>query len=159
VVDAATLAEFAMTELALPTPAIEMNPDGEQVVQLPSWLWIDPGQWQPRRATASAGPVSSTVTADPVRVVWEMGTGDTVTCDGPGRPYRERFAETPEATDCKYTYRQSSAAQPDAAFAVTATIQWAASWAGSDGSGGDLGVVTSTATASVPVAELQALVQ
>ena len=158
-VDAATLAEFAMTELALPTPAVRMNPDGEQVVQLPSWLWIDAGQWRPRQATAAAGPVTSTVTADPVRVVWDMGTGDQVACDGPGRPYRERFAETPEATDCTYTYERSSAGEPDAAFDVTATIEWAVSWAGSDGTGGDLGVVTSSSTSSVRVAELQALVQ
>jgi hypothetical protein len=155
----ATLAQFAKAGLVLPQPAVRLNPDGDQIVQLPSWLWVDPAQWQPRSATATAGPVSATVTAEPQRVTWNMGTGDTVVCDGPGRVYAPRFAETPEASDCTYTYRRSSAGQPGASYRVTATIEWAVTWSGSDGDGGDLGELTTSAVDDVRVAEVQALLQ
>lgn len=158
-VSSAMLAEFALAELTLPAPLIGMSPDDDHVVQLPSWMWIDRSQWGPQDRTAAAGPVSATVTARPIRVEWDMGNGSVVTCDGPGRVYRPQFAGQPEATDCKYTYRHSSAGQPDEAYDVTATVVWDASWTGSDGDGGALGELTSQATEAVRVAEVQALVQ
>lgn len=159
VVSSAMLLDAAWAELSAPMPSLHLNPEGDQIVQLPSWLWIDPDQWAPVSATATAGAVSATVTASPARVLWSMGNGDVVTCDGPGRVYAPRFAESPEATDCKYTYRHSSADQPGESYGVTATIEWEASWSGSDGDGGDLGVLTTTAVDDVRVAELQALTQ
>jgi hypothetical protein len=159
VVSSATLAQFALADLSLPSPVIGMSPDGDQITQLASWMWIDRAQWNPRDRTATAGPVSATVTASPVRVEWNMGNGDAVTCDGPGRIYQERFAGQPEATDCRYTYRHSSAGQPGTAYDVTATVVWRARWSGSDGASGDLGELTSQTTQPVRVAEVQALVQ
>jgi len=158
-ITSAMLVQEAMRRLAPPAPAVNLNPEGDQLVQLPSWLWLDSGQWVTRRATASAGGVSATVVADPQRVLWDMGNGDTVTCDGPGRPYAAEFAESPEATECRYTYRHSSASQPGASFEVTATIRWAASWSGSDGDGGDLGFLSTSASVPIRVQEAQALVQ
>jgi hypothetical protein len=158
-VSSAMLAEFALADLTLPSPLIGMSPDGDQITQLASWLWVDRAQWTPRDRTANAGPVSATVTATPVRVEWDMGNGKVLTCDGPGRAYRPRFAGQPGATDCKYTYRHSSAGQPNEVYDVTATIVWRASWSGSDGDGGALGELTSQTTESVRVAEVQALVQ
>lgn len=158
-ISSATLAQFAAADLRLPAPTIGMSPDGDHVTQLPSWLWIDRGQWSARDRTATAGPVSATVTATPVRVDWDMGNGDTVTCDGPGRVYERRFAGRPEATDCRYTYRHSSATRAGAPFTVVATVVWDVSWTGSDGAGGALGELTSTATRPVVVGEVQALVQ
>lgn len=158
-VSSALLAQFALADLTLPSPSIGMSPDGDQVVQLASWMWVDRTQWGSRDRTANAGPVSATVTAAPVRVEWDMGNGKVVTCNGPGRVYAPRFAGRPDATDCKYTYRHSSAGQPDESYDVTATVVWRASWTGSDGDGGALGELTSQATDSVRVAEVQALVQ
>lgn len=160
VVDPRILAERAAAALDLPSPRIRMSPDGDQITQLPSWLWIARGQWEPRRVSASAGPVTSTVTARPSRVVWDMGNGDRVTCDGPGRPYARRFAGRPEATDCRYTYRHSSAGQPSEAYSMTVTVEWDLSWtaAGAPG-GGSLGAVPTSTTRAVRVAEVQALVQ
>jgi hypothetical protein len=158
-VSSATLAEFALAELTLPAPAIGMSPTGDQITQLPSWMWIDRGQWGPQDRTATAGPVSATVSASPVRVEWDMGNGDAVTCRGPGRVYEKRFAGRPEATDCRYTYRHSSASQPGEVYDVTATVVWTATWSGSDGNGGDLGELTSQTSQPVRVAEVQALVQ
>lgn len=160
VVDPRILAERAAAALDLPTPVIRMSPSGDQVAQLPSWLWIGGGRWQPQQVSASAGPVTSTVTARPSRVVWDMGNGDRVVCDGPGRPYQPRFAGRPDATDCRYTYRNGSASQPGAAYQVTATVDWRLSWSatGAPG-GGSLGVVPMSTTRSVRVSEVQALVQ
>jgi len=158
-VSSAILAEFAFAELTLPTPTIGMSPAGDQITQLPSWMWIDRSAWGSHDRTATAGPVSATVTASPVRVEWDMGNGDAVACSGPGRVYGKRFAGRPEATDCRYTYRHSSAIQPGEAYNVTATVVWTATWSGSDGNGGDLGELTSQTTQPVRVAEVQALVQ
>ena len=158
-VSSATLAEFALADMSLPSPAIGMSPDGDHITQLASWLWVDRGQWTAQDRTATAGPVSATVSATPVRVEWDMGNGDAVTCGGPGRVYEKRFAGRPAATDCRYTYRHSSAGRPAESYDVTATVVWAATWSGSDGDGGDLGELTSQATEPVRVAEVQALVQ
>src|SRR5437588_771114 len=72
-----------------PPPTVNLNPAAtqDQLVELPTWLWIDPNQWRPVSATATAGPVSSTVTATPKHVVWKMGDGFSVICNGPGTPY------------------------------------------------------------------------
>lgn len=160
VIDPRMLAERAAAALDLPTPAIHMSPQQDQVVNLASWLWISDDQWQPRQASASAGPVTSTVTAAPAGVTWDMGNGDEVDCDGPGTPYRAQYVGRPDASDCTYTYRHSSAGQPDEAYQVTATINWNLTWTatGAPG-GGDLGTVPMTATQPVRVTEIQALVQ
>ena len=93
------------------------------------------------------------------RVEWDMGDGEIVTCDGPGRVYERRFAERPDATDCSHTYRHSSSTQPDHAYPITATIAWDVSWTGSDGDGGGFGELMSTTSRAVRVREAQALVQ
>lgn len=159
VIDPMALARHAADELMLAEPVVRLNPAGDQIVQLPSWLWLE-GGWTEQSASASAGPVTSTVTATPMQVRWSMGNGEQVLCDGPGRRYEPRFAETPEATDCKYTYRHSSAEQPGDAYQVTATVEWSLTWTaiGAPG-GGDLGAMERSTVLPVRVAELQALVQ
>ena len=160
VIDPRALAERAAAALRLPAPLIRTSPAGDHITQLPSWLWISAEQWEPRQVAASAGPVTSTVTATPASVTWDMGNGDRIACDGPGRPYQERFAGTPEATDCRYTYRHSSANQPGAAYDLTATINWDLTWTATGAAGGgDLGTVPMSATQPVRVSEVQALVQ
>jgi len=159
VIDPALLAEEARNRLTLDDPVVRLNPAEDQVVQLTSWLWLE-GGWAEQSASASAGPVTSTVTATPQRVRWSMGDGEEVVCDGPGTPYEPRFADTPAATDCSYTYRHSSAGQPGDAYPVTVTVEYGLTWAaaGAPG-GGDLGVVEQSSTLPVRVSELQALVQ
>jgi hypothetical protein len=160
VADPRVLAERAAAVLELPAPAMRMSPARDQVVRLPSWLWISVEQWEPRQVSATAGPVTATVTATPVRVTWDMGNGDRVLCDGPGTPYEERYAGQPDATDCRYTYRHSSAGQPDEAYQVTATVDWGLTWSASGASGGgSLGSVPMSSTRAVRVTEIQALVQ
>ncbi len=89
VVDPGQLAHEALASRPLPAPQITMAPAPAipQLVNLATYLWIPADQWQPETVSASAGDVTSTVTATPTRVIWDMGQGDTVVCDGPGVPY------------------------------------------------------------------------
>jgi hypothetical protein len=154
------LAEEALERTPLPEPVIEMAPRPEftQLVNLPVFLWLGPESWKTFTASASAGPVTSTVTATPKRVIWDMGTGDTVVCDGPGLPYDPALSDEANPSTCRYTYRRSSAGQPDQAFVVTATLEWETTWSvtGAAGGGG-LGTVARSSSTKVTVAELQAL--
>lgn len=131
----AVVAEQAVRRLGLASPVIAMAPPAgdAQLVGVATWLWIDPGAWRTLSASAAAGPVTTTATATPTKVLWDLGDGDTVTCDGPGTPYDP---STPNATtDCSYTW-------PDpGSFTVTATVYWSVTWTATGATGGgNLGV-------------------
>lgn len=154
------LATQAIQRTPLPAPQIAMSPGGSipLLVNLPTFLWIDPAQWRPQTASASAGGVTSTVTATPERVVWDMGQGDSVTCDGPGIPYVPSLPDDAQPSTCKFTYPASSARTGDRTFTVRATIEYHVTWTASGAAGGgDLGISRRSSTISVRVAELQAL--
>jgi hypothetical protein len=110
-------------------------------------------------ASASAGPVTSTVSVSPVSVTWTMGDGGSVTCDGPGVAYdpsRPFASQVPPP--CGYVYRSSSAGQPGLQFPVTATVHYQATWTvtGAAG-GGSLGPVDRSVSLPVSVGEIEAL--
>lgn len=158
--DPVALREQAVDRLALPQPQGELNPPDDQVVHLESWLWIASTIWTSLSRSVTAGGVTVTVTATPTRVLWDMGNGDVVVCDGPGTPYETSRPAEEQATDCSYTYRHTSAGQPGDAYQVTATVEWDASWTvtGAAGGGALPAMATSSVTA-VRVAEMQALNQ
>ncbi len=159
-VDPLVLARRARDRVAVPEPAVHLSPaaDRNQVVNLPTLLWIDPSQWQPVTASASAGGVTATVAARPVSVEWDMGNGDILTCPGPGTPYQ--VGSPPTEAACQYTYRRSSASAPGGAFTVTATTVWEVAW-DADGAagGGSLGTSRRSTSFPVRVAEIQAVNQ
>jgi hypothetical protein len=160
VADPGDLAEEAMERTPLPDPTIGMAPAPHipQLVNLETFLWIPAEQWKPFTASASAGPVTSTVTATPKRVIWDMGQGDTVVCDGPGHPYNPALSDEANPSTCRFTYRTSSAGQPDEKFTVTATMEWETTWTVSGAAGGGgLGTLRRSSSVSVKVAELQGL--
>lgn len=158
------LAQEALDRTPLPEPTINMAPRPEipQLVNMPTFLWVPADQWKPFTASATAGPVTSTVAAVPKRVIWDMGwdpgQADEVTCDGPGLPYDPSLSDAANPSTCRYTYPRSSAGQPGQAFTVTATVEWDTTWTvtGAAGGGG-LGTVSRSSSTSVKVAELQAL--
>ena len=152
------LAHQAVSHLALPALTIRMAPptDRDQLVGLASWLWVT--GWQSHSASATAGPVSATVTAVPVEVIWDLA-GHQVTCSGAGTAYQPNMPAANQHTSCSYTWTQSSAGQPGGTFPVTATVYWQVTWAarGAPG-GGSLGQVPGPpARAAVAVAEAQAI--
>src|SRR5437764_4968337 len=62
--DPRDLAVMARSRLPLPLPEARMNPQGDQTVNLETWLWVDNWQTQTRSATASGA--TSAVAATPV---------------------------------------------------------------------------------------------
>jgi hypothetical protein len=159
-VDPMELATDALHRTPLPEPEISMSPspDIPQLVNLTTYLWLPAEQWQPATASASAGGVTSTVTATPMRVIWDMGQGESVTCDGPGVPYQPGLPDDRQPSKCHFTYRRSSAGQPGQAYTVTATVEWETNWtvSGAPG-GGSLGTVSQSSSTSVQVAEIQTI--
>jgi len=122
---AAQLARQAYRYLPLPAPQVRLNPPAgaDQLVNLPTWLWVAPATWGSRSATASVPGLSATVTAVPVSVTWQMGDGGRVTCRGPGTPYDPARPEASQHPSCSYTYRHAADA-----VAVTATTTWRVTW-------------------------------
>jgi hypothetical protein len=159
-VDPLILAQEARNQLVLPSPTIHTAPpSGRLVVQWQTWLWMDPGAWGPLSATASAGSVSATVTARPVRVRWDMGDGQVIVCDSPGTAWQPGVPAAQQHPSCSYVYRRSSAGQPNNSYVIRTSIDWSTSWvaAGAPG-GGVLDPAVTTGSLPVQVVEVQALV-
>lgn len=150
------VAQLAYNQLRLPAPDIRTNPAGRHLVNLPSWLWLTRSSWAPVSATASVPGVSVTATAEPESVRWQLGDGATVTCEGPGTPYRAGTDPRASSPNCGHTYRRSSLGEPDDRFAVSAMATWTVRWSGAGRSGTFPGLTTTQETSFV-VAESQAV--
>jgi hypothetical protein len=150
------LARQAYASFKLSAPIPQMAPQSDKlVVQFPTWLWV--GGWKAQTATASVPGLSATVTAAPTKAVWNLGDGGSVTCKGPGTPYDPSRPADQQSTDCSYTYQQSSAGQPGDAYQGSVTVSYGATWTATDGSGGNLGLLTTTAPFTARVGEIQAI--
>lgn len=144
---AATLAQQALAKLQLPTMTAASNGGASQTsyVGVPTWLWIEGAEWHALSATAAVGRRSVTLVATPTAVTWAMGDGSSTSCAGPGEPYSAVAADDPP---CGYTYRVSSADQPqsgpsanDRHFTVQGSVDFALHWTCSgscDQAAGDL---------------------
>ncbi|HET7486519.1 MAG TPA: hypothetical protein VFJ85_01225 [Acidimicrobiales bacterium] len=141
----------------LPVPGIRTSPPtgADQLVNLPTWMWLE--NWAPASATATEGGLTVTVTATPKRVVWRMGAGDPVVC-GAGRAWNPALREEQQSSDCTFTYRASSANQPDLMYRASATMVFDISWSATNGESGSLGQASTTTDFRMRVAEGQALV-
>jgi hypothetical protein len=97
-VDPAVLAQMASDWLEFPLPAGETSPPlaTGTVAQLPTYLAID--NWAAVSRTATAGPVSATVTATPVRQTWTVDGAVVAECDRPGVLLEAGAAAPPEAS-------------------------------------------------------------
>jgi hypothetical protein len=156
VVDPRDLAMMARSRLPLPLPAARMSPDGEQTVNLETWLWVD--NWQTQTRSATAGGVTSVVVATPVEQRWTFGSpSEREVCGDAGAPYDLSKQPSEQSTECSYTFRHSSAGQPGDAYRVTVTLVWHVTWTSNIGASGDLGFVSRTTTIPTRVAEHQAL--
>jgi hypothetical protein len=157
----AALAQLARRYLPLPPPSIQLNPPAgrDHLVNLESWLWVDPATWGQRSATASVPNESATVVATPVSVTWKLGDGGQVTCQGPGVPYDMTRPPASQRTTCAYTYQRSSAGRPGDRYTVSATTTWSLSWTatGVVATSGTLPALLRTSTTTVRVAEAQAI--
>jgi hypothetical protein len=153
---ALALMNLHMFELGI-TP--KPGPQYMGYVGLPTWLWVadqSPNTWGPISRSVSAGGITVTATAKVDRVVWEMGDGQTVTCDSAGTPYRPAYGDS-DSPDCGYRYTRSSADQPHNAYTVTATAYWVVNWSGA-GASGQI-PLDFTDSAQIRIGEAQALGQ
>lgn len=166
-VDLAEVAADAYAFLPIPTAAIGVNPPGSSsvpaLVNLETWLWVDPLAWAPQRSEVEVccPVVVVSVEAIPERVSFATGDGGTVTCEGPGTPFDPSQADSAQHSDCAHSYTRSSASQPAQRYTVTARVQWSASWAvsGAAPAGGGPLPAVQQATTPVPlrVGEIQSL--
>lgn len=144
-------AAYASLRLAHPTPATSPPLGADQLVGLPTWLWVDPVAWQPVSATASALGLSVTVRSEPTSVRWDLGDGGTVTCDGPGTPYDPSRPAADQRTDCSHVF------QDRGRYDATATIVWRNSCSTSTGAACSLPTTARTTSFPVTVVERQAV--
>lgn len=166
----------------LPVPVIGTSPSevggiaDSTVVNLATWLWVDPPGWRTQSAVASGGGYVATVWAVPVSARWlaawnfpssaddpEGGTtfGPEIldqTCAGPGAVYNPLIQD--ETTDCSFDFTQSSFGTDQT---LEAAVTWEVSWALSDGAGtvggeGSLGTVVMTARRPLRVLQVEAVI-
>jgi hypothetical protein len=149
------VAEMARRQLHPPAPSIATNPVGEQLVNVPTWLWLS-SRWEPVSSTASVPGTSVTAVATPTAVDWSMGDGTTITCHGPGTPFPSDRDPTAASPTCGHTYRQSSVDQPRQEFQVSAAVHWTVRWSGA-GREGVFPDMTTTSHTAFRVAESHAL--
>jgi hypothetical protein len=154
------LAQRAYRFLPLPAPIIRTNPPPtrEQLVNLPTLLWVGQASWGARTATASVPGLAVTVTAVPVTVTWRMGEGGVVVCRGPGTRFDPAADQPAQPGACSYTYRRSSAGAPAGRFTVTATTTWRITWtAVGAADAGILPPLSRSSQTALRVAEVQAI--
>lgn len=156
------------SRLARPKVSMAPPPDAG-VVNVSSWLWIDPVLWVPVSVFAwipgDSGPIWARTTATPVSITFTTQDDGTasgsrtgrVTCTGPGRRWQSSDGDNARS-GCMYTYRHSSISRPTGRFDARLDVQWRVSWTSSGGGGGSLPAEQTTTSMTVRVDELQALV-
>ncbi|MGW7294700.1 hypothetical protein ACWGIB_20205 [Streptomyces xiamenensis] len=168
IVNISTLAELAYERVRVPDTDIQLNPDGDQTVNLATWVWLDQAAFEPVSVTASLDDYGlwATTTATPTTLTIEPGTSDArlhpasgecaVGGDGSiGEPYsRGRSGEEPP---CGVTYLRATHAT--GSYGLTASLTWEISWEGSDGSGASLPSGVFETTHEITVSEVQAIVR
>lgn len=154
-----TAAAIAVEDLPLPNPDVATNPDAgnDQLVGVPTWLWVK--NWQPLSVTAAVPGTTAELVATPRSMRYEMGDGEApLVCPGAGTAYDSSLSADDQSSDCTYTYERSSARQPGNTYTVTATVTWGLSWTSTTGQSGTLPDLERSSTFSLRVAEAQALV-
>lgn len=166
---AGTLAQEAESEVSLPQPVVQTNPNEVggvpgTIVNVLTWLWVDPSMWHAYSATASSGGLSATVVADPISVMWSTGDGDGLTCDGPGVVFNQLLPWAWQSTYCGHIYTITSAGQPSsgggpngAGFLLSAKVLWSVSWSASDGQTGSLPEMVTASSTRLRVEQIQSV--
>lgn len=152
-VDPEQLAREAVDRMLLTGPSIASpRAAGKYIVGVPMWMWVNrtPTTYGPNTASAGLAGVTVTATAKVSKIVWKLGDGESVTCNGPGTPYEASFSKQ-ESPTCGHTYSRTSASQSSAKYAVTATATWTVNWQVAGG-GGQTGQFTEVRQSQMQVA-------
>ena len=156
-VDGATLAKAAWKAVEIPAPSVEMNPrmdgDVQTLVGVENWVWASADTPQSVTATASAGPVSATVTATSSGLT--LSAPDSkVSCQGFGTPWQPGMPEG--SSSCTMTFTRSSE-HLGGSTSVKVGVSYSASYTASDGAQGSLPSVSTSGSVSLKVGEAQSL--
>ncbi|MXM62457.1 hypothetical protein GR925_03075 [Streptomyces sp. HUCO-GS316] len=161
------LAGLAYERIKVPGTEVTLAPDGTTKVNLPTWAWLDKGEFKPVSVTASLNSpglnIQATTTARPISLKLQPGTADAATfptsgeCaineDGSiGEPYATGRAD--QTPPCGIRYLRSSG---DGTFKLRATVTWEITWTGTGGTGGDLPNGTFGNDQDITVQEIQAV--
>ena len=156
-IDGGTLARAAWDAVTIPQPGVETNPklgdSGATLVGIDTWVWATEDTPAKVTATATAGPVTATVTAvsDGLRL---SAPDSEPNCHGFGTAWSEGAAEG--SSDCTIEFTRSSA-HLGGSTPLDVSVGYSVSYTATDGATGDLGAVTTTSTTSLPVAEIQTI--
>ena len=149
---------IAAARRPLPLPGVHTSPSPgfDQLVNLPTWLWVD--NWAPVVGTASSPALTVTVTARPRNVYWRMGDGSPDKVCGQGTPWNPALREEQQSSDCTHTYKRSSARQPGQRYSAVASMTWEVTWTATNGESGSLGPAVRNQTFQMRVTEGQAVI-
>jgi len=154
------LALEARNRLVLAHPTVHRSPTESNDYQgnhftwanLSTWFWTDAADYRPESQTVSVGPVSATVVAEPIGLLFDPGDGDdAVRCSGPGRPWTDADGNDAPASGCGYQYRHVT----DGAVTSRLGILWRVTWTGTGGTGGTLPTMETITAAPLRVLQMQ----
>jgi hypothetical protein len=169
--DPAVVAAQAASQLQLASPTLTLSPAANAYVNFPEWLSVNAAIWHPFTTSATAcnagGCTTVAATATPDYVTWDTGdTAAATVCYGPGTAYDTSVAFSAQSTQCSHTYAISSYGQPssngqaaNAAFPITAAVTWNVTWAGPDGSTGQLAAIGTQGTSSLKVEQIESVLK
>jgi enoyl reductase len=159
------LARLAYAEIRVPGTDIELAPENNTTVNLPTWAWLDKATFKPVSVTASIPllDIQATTTATPVSLRIEPGTKDaelhppsgecTIKANGSiGTPYTNGTAD--KTPPCGLTYLHSSG---NGTYKLQATITWKINWTGTGSAGGNLPDGTFGNSQNITVQEIQSI--
>lgn len=150
------LVQVAYDEMTLPDPQIGWNPrrdgDGATFVNVPTWMWLEDGPVT-LEVHAEAGANEARVEATMSSMNFSAADAAPVTCDGHGVEWT-----TGAASDCALTFTRSSAHLPGRVSSVLAESRWTIEWFANGEPRGPLDPQTTSATFTLPVAEVQTIV-
>lgn len=119
------LAKEASSKQPWPNLFVSMNPS-TGVTGLPSWFWLGGGSPAMPPATATAGPLTVTVQATLIDVVWDFGDGTQYDSGSSlGRAY-------PQQSDVSHNYQADTFSVPGG-YSVSATLRFAVSYSVNSG--------------------------
>lgn len=148
----------ARLQLAPPKPRIGPSPELNEwkmaAVGYPLWLWAD-GDVNPAPVGDSVADIAVSLDAHLVKVVFDMGDGNKVSCSDLGTKWTPAVEPGAKSPSCGYAYEKPSL--PAGSYTVTANAVWAIDW-NINGTTGTIPLYQSEST-EIPVGELQVLVR
>ena len=143
-------------------PVLAVTPHhGRHVVNMQSWLAVDPVYWNEERvARAAEGRVEVTATLTPNRTLWDLGNGDVEDCvgpvDGPGVVWRSGMDDA--QSTCSYTYPNPSINPPANTWDIAGTVFFEVGFTtNAPGTYGPFAPIERTTTETIQVLEIQAV--